>query len=196
MTPPRTVELLSSLPGTGPICRTSWDGWYDVVHAARHRLILSSYSFGHHGTADEPEHPLFARLADVMHRLPGLQVDLLLSMAPLARSHERVTTADLERRLGAVLTALWTPGVRKPNVYCAKSEWERDQNGYASGVNHAKFAVADGRVALITSANLTQQATTNNLEVGVVLHDPGVAMHLTALVDGWIAQGVLRRTLY
>lgn len=58
---------------------------------------------------------------------------------------------------------------------------------------HAKCAVADHRVAFVTSANLTSAAMTDNMELGLVVHGGDVprriANHFEALIDG----GHLRR---
>ncbi|MEW2401589.1 DISARM system phospholipase D-like protein DrmC [Streptomyces sp. NPDC046862] len=42
----------------------------------------------------------------------------------------------------------------------------------ASGVLHAKLVAADRHTALLGSANLTDRALSDNIELGVVLHDP------------------------
>jgi phosphatidylserine/phosphatidylglycerophosphate/cardiolipin synthase-like enzyme len=39
---------------------------------------------------------------------------------------------------------------------------------------HAKLVAADERVALLGSANLTDKALAQNLELGVLIHDPDV----------------------
>jgi len=55
------------------------------------------------------------------------------------------------------------------------------------GSLHAKVAIADGRVMLVSSANLTEYALTLNMELGVLIHGgpaPGrVAEHLGRLVE-------------
>ena len=55
------------------------------------------------------------------------------------------------------------------------------------GPLHARVAIADGRVMLISSANLTEYALTLNMELGVLIHGgpaPGrVAEHLARLVE-------------
>ncbi len=52
---------------------------------------------------------------------------------------------------------------------------------------HAKCAVADGEVALVTSANLTGAAMDTNMELGVLIRSKEIAgklaSHLAALVD-------------
>ncbi|MGC5330457.1 phospholipase D-like domain-containing protein [Micromonospora sp. DT62] len=67
--------------------------------------------------------------------------------------------------------------------------------GNAHAALHAKLIAADSRVALISSANLTDRALSHNIEVGVVLHDPEVARklvaHFQALTDS--RTGVLQQ---
>lgn len=61
------------------------------------------------------------------------------------------------------------------------------RGGSGTGVIHAKCAVADARVALVTSANLTTAAMTRNMELGVLIRggrQPGrLAAHLRTLMD-------------
>lgn len=49
--------------------------------------------------------------------------------------------------------------------------WHR-ADGPGSGAVHAKLIAADRHTALLGSANLTHRALHQNIEVGVVLHDP------------------------
>lgn len=44
----------------------------------------------------------------------------------------------------------------------------------AAGVLHAKLVAADRHTALLGSANLTDRALSDNIELGVVLHDPHI----------------------
>ena len=67
-------------------------------------------------------------------------------------------------------------------------EWNRDlhtKEGSASV--HAKCAVADGRLAFVTSANLTEAAMERNMELGVLLRGGPTPQilenHLLSLVD-------------
>jgi phosphatidylserine/phosphatidylglycerophosphate/cardiolipin synthase-like enzyme len=68
---------------------------------------------------------------------------------------------------------------------------DRDQAGN-SGTLHAKGALADERVLLVSSANLTDHALRLNIELGVLIrggeHPGRLAQHLNQLV----ATGVLR----
>ena len=186
---PRPVELLTSVPGDGPLYRSSYDGWLDLIRRAERRLILASYSFGHYDSDDSPEHPLFGALADVMHQRPQLAVDLLLSMQTLKKQGEHPSPFDLQRRLAKRVADNWVGGVRLPRLLGYAAEWEQDGTGRAKAVQHAKFAVCDGRWVLVTSANLTRAAFEENLEIGVVIEDAGLAGRLEGLVDSWILAG-------
>lgn len=64
-------------------------------------------------------------------------------------------------------------------------------NREPGAVLHAKLLVVDGRRALVGSANLTSRALTANLEVGVLVRDPGVAGQLDGHVQGLMSSGVL-----
>lgn len=65
--------------------------------------------------------------------------------------------------------------------------WENSGTFGIPGVIHAKCAVADGRIALVTSANLTGSAMWRNMELGVLV-DGGrqprrLRDHFAALID-------------
>jgi phosphatidylserine/phosphatidylglycerophosphate/cardiolipin synthase-like enzyme len=61
------------------------------------------------------------------------------------------------------------------------------------GSLHAKALVADGDVALVTSANLTGHAMKHNIELGLLVTDRAAATAIVAHVDGLARQGVLAR---
>ena len=56
---------------------------------------------------------------------------------------------------------------------------------------HAKFAVADGRCLLTTSANLTGNALERNMELGLLITGGEAPREVVRLVDDLIAQGDL-----
>ena len=71
-------------------------------------------------------------------------------------------------------------------------ERRRDARG-RHGTLHAKFAVADRRRLLISSANLTADAFDINIELGVLLTGGSAPEEAAAHVDGLIRTGVLQR---
>lgn len=52
---------------------------------------------------------------------------------------------------------------------------------------HAKFLVADQRSVLVTSANLTGRAITDNVEAGLLIEDEGIAQSLEQFVGSLIS---------
>jgi len=65
--------------------------------------------------------------------------------------------------------------------------WKDRQEPFVGGRVHAKVAVADHRLAFITSANLTGHALEKNMEAGVLIRGGnipiGLHSHLNALID-------------
>jgi cardiolipin synthase len=65
--------------------------------------------------------------------------------------------------------------------------WTERPEPFSDGRVHAKVAVADGKTAFLTSANLTGHALEKNMEAGVVITGghlpPRLRAHLQALID-------------
>ena len=76
------------------------------------------------------------------------------------------------------------PGSSRPAVYYDPRSL--DPAG-KTGVLHAKAVVVDEEAASITSANLTASAFDQNIELGVLLHRPSLALavvrHFQGLID-------------
>ena len=60
------------------------------------------------------------------------------------------------------------------------------------GSLHAKVAIADGRVMLISSANLTEYAMTLNMELGVMMYGGPLPAQVEAHLGRLAEQGVFR----
>jgi putative cardiolipin synthase len=71
--------------------------------------------------------------------------------------------------------------------------WPTDHRPPEGGTLHAKAVVADGRVALVTSANLTGRALSDNIELGLLVHDAATADEITAHIAGLMRTGILAR---
>jgi cardiolipin synthase A/B len=65
--------------------------------------------------------------------------------------------------------------------------WQDKSDTFVDGKVHAKVAVADGRAAFVTSANLTGHALEKNMEAGVLirggLFPVALHSHLEALIE-------------
>jgi phosphatidylserine/phosphatidylglycerophosphate/cardiolipin synthase-like enzyme len=87
----------------------------------------------------------------------GVIVDLILETEDDSRGALSVDAAAAFGSLHDCVNFWVWPADKRPDAV----------NGKAS--LHAKAALADGRVAFVTSANLTGAAQTNNMELGVVV---------------------------
>jgi phosphatidylserine/phosphatidylglycerophosphate/cardiolipin synthase-like enzyme len=57
---------------------------------------------------------------------------------------------------------------------------------------HAKAAVADSRIAFLTSANLTEAALERNMELGVLIRGGTLPGLIDRLIDGLVESGDMR----
>lgn len=71
--------------------------------------------------------------------------------------------------------------------------WRLDSNSDTdwSGTVHAKCAVADGKTAFITSANLTAAALERNMELGVLFRGGRIPDKLSRHLEALVATGVI-----
>jgi phosphatidylserine/phosphatidylglycerophosphate/cardiolipin synthase-like enzyme len=139
----------------------------ELVGGAQTSLWISSYTY-----YDGPK--AFEVLTRRMDQVPGLQTTLLLN---IKRDWGDTRPSDeLVRRFA---DALWSddwPGVRRPDVFYDPRSLLVDSG---RAVLHAKAVVADEAVAFVTSANLTEKAFEDNIEVGVLSRDRALATSLS-----------------
>lgn len=174
----RTGEV--RLVWTGPSSRSSFprssrEALREVILGTRHELWLTAYwiagpSDGEGIVADIVEH-----LADI--RRQGANVSLVLDPRPHPSGE---TNFD-------VLRQLWPAGAPHPALYT----WQ-DVLGEPHLKLHAKVIVADGKDALVTSANLTWHALERNIEIGVRLRGQP-ARAIAEQLKGLLANEVLAR---
>lgn len=152
-----SVQLLYTGPDPGTI-RRNLAGLLEVIRSARETLFVVSF--------------VVAYAAELIRALgeraeAGVEVDVLLDEEPNAFAFARKRFAEL------------APGVRL-------WVWAADSNEQ-QGTVHAKCAVADGRQAFVSSANLTGKAMEQNLEVGYLVTGgptpPSLLLQLCALRD-------------
>jgi cardiolipin synthase A/B len=92
---------------------------------------------------------------------------LIGSVASRARDGVRVTFClDDNTDALSTLADLWPADAPLPRVLVP------NRVRWPEGNMHAKAIIADGRSALITSANLTGWATDQNLELGILVDEP------------------------
>ena len=149
---------------------------YDELIAEAQRSIwISTFAYfdGQHA---------FKSLADRMAAIAGLHVRMMLN---IQRRHGDATPADA--LIAQFAHRFWSkdwPGQTKPAVYYDPRSLEPDG---PEGVLHAKAIVIDERIALVTSANLTEAAFDHNIEVGMLTRDQLLAAslvrHFRVLID-------------
>ncbi len=146
----------------------------ELVAGAEGSLWISTYVY-----YDGPK--AFATLAQRMDAVPRLAVTLLLNVGNgAAGPAEPDPVIAFARRLW---DREW-PGARRPDVFYDPRALEP---GRGSAVLHAKAVVADERVALVTSANLTERAFESNIEAGILTHDQAlsrsIVLHFRTLIE-------------
>jgi phosphatidylserine/phosphatidylglycerophosphate/cardiolipin synthase-like enzyme len=72
--------------------------------------------------------------------------------------------------------------------------WTERPEPFTNGRVHAKVAVADGKTAFLTSANLTGHALEKNMEAGVVVSGGQVPSNLRAHLQALIDTKIIRQT--
>ncbi|MBI4589938.1 MAG: hypothetical protein HY725_13980 [Candidatus Rokubacteria bacterium] len=93
----------------------------------------------------------------------------------------------------AALTALGADVATRCQVYVwPLDKRPKDGNG-KHGSLHAKCAVADGRLLLISSANLTEHALTVNIELGFLITGDALPGRVDTLISSLVQSGVLTR---
>ncbi|MGH9318317.1 MAG: phospholipase D-like domain-containing protein [Vicinamibacteria bacterium] len=83
----------------------------------------------------------------------------------------------------------WPFGEPHPSIYCDPRTAEKESRFSL----HAKCIVVDEARALVTSANFTDRGQTRNLEIGVLVDDPGLATRLVHQWRGLIESGLVTK---
>lgn len=159
-----TVELVWTGPTTPFVAtRRTEQVLLDVIRRAEREIFLVSFV-----VYDVPS--VTDELNTAVDR--GVELRVLLEAAS---SHGGSLSGDpiamMRSRVPSALLYVWTDRTAP----------------FADGRVHAKVAVADGRTAFVTSANLTGHALEKNMEAGVVINGGRLPArlhsHLHALVD-------------
>lgn len=169
-----TAELVWTGPATSvvPVRRTE-QVLFDLIQSAERRLTVMSF-----GIFEVPR--LVSALEEALAR--GVELRIVLG--------DRESRSDLEidrqrHQLGQVVA------VRAALLHWSPERRPRDEHGHA-GLMHAKAAVADSRVAFLTSANLTVSALERNMELGVLIRGGTLPASIDRLIDALLESGELR----
>lgn len=142
---------------------------------ANQSLWLSSYTYFDGSRA-------FKVLADRMDTVPALKVTLLLNIQ--RKRGDTTEASTLVRKFADRFWGTDWPGSRRPDVHYDPRSLQPDG---PAGVLHAKAVVADLKTLFITSANLTEAAFDKNIEMGLLVRDPALALsavrHFQVLIE-------------
>lgn len=163
------VETVWSGPHSHSVpIRATTQALVEVINSARHELLLMTYSA-------TPHPDIRTALSDAVTRT----VQVTAVVETLHGAGSALTGAEPASAFAEI------PGLQL-------FHWPVQQRTEPGAKMHAKLAVADRRVLLISSANLTQSGVAKNIEAGLLVHGgtapQRTAEHITALK----ASGALR----
>lgn len=164
------IEMVWSGPNSSAVpVRSTAQVLTHLVGEARHELILMTYSAW-------PYAPLTQAIAAaVARKVAVITVVETLAGAGGALAGEEPAAAFLA-----------IPGVQ---VW----HWPTARRPEQSSKMHAKLAVADSRVLLVTSANLTQSGIGKNIEAGLLVQGGHIPARATEHIRELQSSGVLER---
>ena len=139
----------------------------ELFEGARETVILAGYSFEYAASLLAPLH---RSMKD--HRV---ETYFFMHVPQVEAREANDTSAHLERHLGAFLRECWVFGDPRPRIYYDRRAL---QPGPPYSSLHAKCVAVDGARAFVSSANFTQRAQEQNIEVGVLIDDPSFAGYL------------------
>jgi hypothetical protein len=131
---------------------------------------------------------VFEPLARRMDERPDLDVEVFLHVGRGPRDSRY--ESEILREFAAEFKGDW-PGTRLPKVYYDPRGLAAEPANRATW--HAKCVVVDESVAFVASANFTEWAHQKNVEAGVLLRDPPLAMQIRGQFDGLVRSQQVRR---
>ncbi|WP_327040877.1 DISARM system phospholipase D-like protein DrmC [Micromonospora ureilytica] len=164
------IESVWSGPSTHPVpVRATAQVLVDLVAEAHAELLLMTYSA-------KPYPPLLAALAAAVGR--GVAVTVLVET--LAGARGALNGAEPAAAFANL------PGVQ---VW----HWPVERRAEDSAKMHAKIAVADRKVLLVSSANLTQSGVNRNIEAGLLVRGGSAPQRAAEHIAELQTRGVLAR---
>jgi phosphatidylserine/phosphatidylglycerophosphate/cardiolipin synthase-like enzyme len=172
------LELVWTGPDTtSPQTRDTAVVLGDLFRRAERRVLVAGYVFTQGKTILQPLHEALVR---------GIEARLFLDLPGVAPSENEIP-AYAATCVGDFIRWNWPFGEPYPAFFYDP----RTARPGPDVLLHAKCAVADGRHALVTSANFTGPGQTRHIEVGVLIDDVRFAGRLEGQFNGLVAQGAL-----
>lgn len=163
-----TVETVWTGPSTHAVpVRATAQVLVELIEGASHELVLMTYSATRHRRVREA-------LAEAVGR--GVAVSVVVE-----------TVAGARGTLGEREPADAFAGVEGVRLW----HWPPEQRPNRFARSHAKLAVADRRVLLVSSANLTQSGVNRSIEAGLLVRGGTVPVRVAEHVAELQRRGVL-----
>ncbi|MEU8172220.1 DISARM system phospholipase D-like protein DrmC [Microbispora hainanensis] len=165
-----TVESVWTGPATHAVpVRSTAQVLVDLVNEASYELVLMTYS----AAAYQP-------LLNALSGAVGRGVTVMVVVETLQGAGSALNGPEPAHAFG---------GVEGVQVW----HWPVDARTEQGAKMHAKIAVADQRVLLVSSANLTQSGVTRNIEAGLLVRGGTAPQRAAQHVARLRGRGVLRR---
>jgi len=153
---------------------------HTLIEGAISEVLFVSYAI-HQGQR------LFERLAAKVNESPSLRVAFFLDVP--RKYTDSSLSNEIVRRFAKEFKEKHWPWQPLPEVFydprSLSEEWEQRSS------LHAKCVVVDRRIALVTSANLTEAARHRNIEAGVIVRYQPFVQRLVGYFEGLRATGQL-----
>jgi len=168
-----SIDIVWTGPATAEVpLRLTREALIDVIRAAQQKLIVVSF-------AAYKVEAIVKELSLAADR--GVNVRLVLETDEVGGGTLTVDAAEAFSALHHLAEFYVWPADKRPLL----------EHGKAS--LHAKAAVADDHTALVTSANLTGHALTQNMELGLLVRGGPIPKRLAAHFQQLMTRGVLTR---
>lgn len=155
-----------------PVRRTE-QALVELIGAARNRLIVMSFA---------------------VYKIPGIAAAIV---ACAERGCDVAVIVESSSESGGKVTfemapQLGTKVAEQATIYTWPEKLRPDLGAGKRASLHAKCAVADGELLLVSSANLTEYALTTNMELGLLVEGGETPARVQAHLEALIAQGILQ----
>lgn len=163
------VETVWSGPSSHSVpIRATAQALVEVINSARHELLLMTYSA-------TPRPDIRTALTDAIARA----VEVTAVVETLQGAGSALASAEPAAAFAGI------PGLKL-------FHWPVRQRSEPGAKMHAKLAVADRSVLLISSANLTQSGVAKNIEAGLLVHGGTAPQRTAEHIAALKASGALR----
>lgn len=131
---------------------------------------------------------VFRALADRMQEIPQLRVRMFLDIQ--RGPGDSSATSELVSRFSSRFTeSQWPEGRQLPEVFYFPPSLE--PRAERRSCLHAKCIVVDRELSFVSSANFTEAAQERNIEVGLLIRSPLIAMRILRHFESMVDQALL-----